>query len=78
MNRIPDDDLLDDLIAGRLILGTWPSCEQYKLYSDHNHVTIIRHFGSWADAIERAKKRWDETREEWLVLVEHAPVDAPA
>lgn len=78
MSRIPDDDLLDDLIAGRLILGRWPSCDQYQVYSDHNHATVLDHFGSWDSAIERAKDRWESTRDEWLPLVEGTEIDAPA
>lgn len=53
-NRIPTDDLLDDLRAGRQALGKIPSEPEYNGMGEYSSKTFHNRFGSWYDALVAA------------------------
>lgn len=65
VNYVADAALLDDLIAGRLYLGEWPSKNQHQQCGEHSPSAVINHFGSWEAAIAQASERYAETKEQW-------------
>lgn len=63
--RIPIEDLLDDIIAGRVYLGYWPKGPDYYELGEYSDMTLCMRFGSYSNALEAAKERYEETKDEW-------------
>ena len=65
---IPIEDLLDDLIAGYIVLEDWPNSAQYTYFGEHCLPTIYRRFDTWEEAIDEAKGRLESIGgvEAWL------------
>lgn len=53
-NRIPTEELLDDLRAGRQVLGKIPSEPEYNGMGEYSSKTFQNRFGSWLAALEEA------------------------
>jgi len=63
-NKLDDEQLIDDLQAGAVVLGRAPTSTEYRDAGEHSVSTLIRHFGSYAGALEAAGLDDDPTAEE--------------
>ena len=63
-SELDDEDLIEDLLAGAVVLGRAPSSYEYQRCGDHCFKSIIRHFGSYEGALEAAGLDDDPTAEE--------------
>lgn len=63
--EIPEEDLLDDVIAGFVFTGVWPNTDFYKDFGEYTQWTFRQRFGSWPNAVEKAKERYEETKDDW-------------
>lgn len=61
------EEVLDDIIAGRVFLGIWPNSEDYRAFGEHAMQTIWKKFGGWKEAVDAAKERFEETSDEWPI-----------
>jgi hypothetical protein len=53
-HKLDDEQLIEDLQAGAVVLGRPPTSGEYQDAGEHSFETLIRHFGSYADALEAA------------------------
>lgn len=72
---IAPEEVLDDLIAGYLTLGCWPSANDYADFGAHACQTVCDKWGSWNAAIEAAQDRYEAEREEWRGAVAAGAAD---
>lgn len=64
-DKIPEEELLDEIIAGFVYLGVWPKEHDYIECAEFSTGTVRKRFGSWENAIEKAKERYEEEKDEW-------------